>query len=159
MESMSSQPYNDNSINGVTESERNWAMLIHLSLYSIFILNIFAILVPGTLWFLRKADSRFIDEHGKAALNFFLSLAILGLVLGFGLFFLMFAGVIAVPAVALMNFDAALGAGFGGFVFLFGLIGFFMFISLLILILPLLGVKAATAGKTYRYPLCIPFVS
>lgn len=55
---------------------RNWAMLCHLtSLLGLWgpWLNT---LGPLCLWLLRRNDSRFVNEHGKEAVNFNISLAI-----------------------------------------------------------------------------------
>jgi uncharacterized Tic20 family protein len=49
---------------GVTNDERNFAVLIHiLSIVSSF-------LAPLILWLIKRDESPFVDHHGKEALNF-----------------------------------------------------------------------------------------
>jgi uncharacterized Tic20 family protein len=50
--------------------ERTWAMLCHLAALAGCLLPLGNILGPLAIWLLKKNESSFIDEHGKAALNF-----------------------------------------------------------------------------------------
>lgn len=52
------------------KDERTWAMACHLSIF------VAAFVGPLIIWLLKKDESDFIDKHGKAALNFGLSLFI-----------------------------------------------------------------------------------
>jgi uncharacterized protein len=57
----------------LTESERNWAMLCHLSAFSGFFFPFGGIIGPLIFWLSRKDDSVWVNLNGKAALNFNLS--------------------------------------------------------------------------------------
>ncbi len=57
----------------LSSEDRTYAMALHLSgLASLFIG--LAFLGPLVMWLIRKDESEFVDAHGKAALNFHLSI-------------------------------------------------------------------------------------
>lgn len=91
------------SENIITESKesRNWALLCHLSSLSGFIGVPFGnILGPLILWLIKKEEFPFVNEHGKEALNFQISMtlyAIIALILCLifiGFFLLMAIGIV-----------------------------------------------------------------
>lgn len=57
----------------LSETERNWSMLCHLSAFAGFFFPFGGIIGPLICWLSRKEDSMWIDENGKASLNFQLS--------------------------------------------------------------------------------------
>lgn len=58
----------------LSESERNWAMLCHLSAFAGFFFPFGGIIGPLICWLSRKDDSQWVDWNGKASLNFQISL-------------------------------------------------------------------------------------
>jgi uncharacterized Tic20 family protein len=58
----------------LTETERNWSMLCHLSSFAGFLFPFGGIIGPLICWMSRRDDSLWINENGKAALNFNLSI-------------------------------------------------------------------------------------
>jgi len=58
----------------LSESERNWAMLSHLTAFAGFFFPFGGIIGPLICWLSRKDESAWVDENGKAALNFNLSI-------------------------------------------------------------------------------------
>jgi uncharacterized Tic20 family protein len=58
----------------LSESERNWGMLCHLSAFAGYFFPFGGIIGPLICWLSRKDESAWIDENGKAALNFNLSI-------------------------------------------------------------------------------------
>lgn len=58
----------------LTETERNWAMLCHLSAFAGFFFPFGAIIGPLICWLTRKDESAWIYVNGKNALNFQLSM-------------------------------------------------------------------------------------
>jgi uncharacterized Tic20 family protein len=67
-----------------TTSERNWAVFCHLGGFGVYLLP-FAfghILVPLVIWLMKRNDSPFIDENGREALNFQISVTLYGIVAG-----------------------------------------------------------------------------
>ncbi len=55
---------------------RNWAMLCHLSAFAGLVIPFGNILGPLIVWAIKKDDHAFVDEQGKEALNFQLTLTI-----------------------------------------------------------------------------------
>lgn len=58
----------------LTESERNWAMFCHLSSFASVIIPFGGIIGPLICWSSRRYESVFVDAHGKASINFQLSI-------------------------------------------------------------------------------------
>lgn len=63
-----------NEIRVLSESERNWAMFCHLSSFASLIIPFGGIIGPLICWSARRNDSVFVDQHGKASLNYQLSI-------------------------------------------------------------------------------------
>ncbi len=69
--------YDDDYYYAPTAEERKWAMLCHLSALSVYIgLPFGNILGPLIVWLIKRDDSPFVDEHGREAINFHISMAI-----------------------------------------------------------------------------------
>lgn len=104
------------------------AMLCHL----LGILTGF--LGPLILWLVRKDSSRYIDHHGREALNFQLTLLIVMFGLGILTFVLMFVfiGILLVPVMGVL--------------------------AILALVAEIMAAVAAQGGQWYRYPCSIRFV-
>jgi uncharacterized Tic20 family protein len=58
----------------LTETERNWAMLCHLSAFAGFFFPFGGIIGPLVCWLSKRDDSAWINVNGRAALNFNLSI-------------------------------------------------------------------------------------
>lgn len=63
-----------NEIRVLTESERNWAMFCHLSSFASLVVPFGGIIGPLICWSAKKHESAFVDQNGKASLNFQLSI-------------------------------------------------------------------------------------
>ena len=63
-----------NEVRVLSESERNWAMFCHLSTFSSLIIPFGGIIGPLICWSSKKHESVFVDQNGKASLNFQLSM-------------------------------------------------------------------------------------
>jgi uncharacterized Tic20 family protein len=123
----------------VLPETRNWATACHLSAFA-FVLLPFAghILAPLAVWLMKRNESAFVDQHGKAALNFQLSFTIYG-------FFVLFVIVL----IAMKGKELAL---------IFGcLLGFPL--QMFWLISVIMAVIRANDGKPHHYPLTFPFIS
>jgi uncharacterized protein len=59
-----------------TERDKNMAMLCHLTALLGFIIPFGNIIGPVIVWMMGKSESQFIDAHGKASLNFQLSVTL-----------------------------------------------------------------------------------
>ncbi len=71
-----------------SNAERNWAVFCHLGGFAFYLLG-FAlghILVPLALWLIKRDQSAFIEEHGREALNFQISVTLYAIVGGSAVF-------------------------------------------------------------------------
>lgn len=55
------------------QESRQWAMFLHLSLLTGFLLPLAGLVVPIIIWQMKKNDMPEIDVHGKVVLNWILS--------------------------------------------------------------------------------------
>ena len=62
------------------KTENTWAMLCHLSTFSGFFIPLGNVVAPLILWSLQKYDYALVDDQGKEALNFQISIVIYFLV-------------------------------------------------------------------------------
>jgi uncharacterized protein len=58
----------------LSETERNWAMLCHLSAFAGFFFPFGGVIGPLICWLTRRDESSWVNINGKAALNFQLSM-------------------------------------------------------------------------------------
>ena len=117
-----------------TSDERTYALFLHLSLLLHIPLSILAIIAPLIMWNIKKAESPFLDDHGREAINFQITLIIYSILFT----------ILAIPAGLL---TCGIGFSLALFPYILGLIGM---------------IKAATAanrGEFYRYPMNIRFFS
>ncbi|NNJ86297.1 MAG: DUF4870 domain-containing protein [Akkermansiaceae bacterium] len=112
----------------LSDDDRTMGMLVHL----LAILT--GILGSLILWLVKKDQSRFVDHHGKEAVNFQLTMLLYIVVLMvFGLITMGFGMIIAVPLV--------------------------MVIGICGLVFEIMACLAANRGEWHRYPMTIRFIS
>ena len=58
----------------LSETERNWAMFCHLSALAGFFFPFGGIIGPLVCWLSRKDESTWVNENGKASMNFQISM-------------------------------------------------------------------------------------
>lgn len=88
-------------------NEKNWAMLIHLSIFSGYLVPFAGLVVPILIWQLKKNEFPSIDAHGKMVMNFILSMLIYGVIcfalcfvfIGFPLLFALSIAGIVLPII------------------------------------------------------------
>tara|TARA_B100000508_G_scaffold133025_1_gene122500 strand:+ start:821 stop:1336 length:516 start_codon:yes stop_codon:yes gene_type:complete len=146
------------------ENHKNLASLIHLSTFAKFFFPFGNFIAPLLLWTLNKEKS-FVDEHGRQAVNFQLSILLYTLVIG--LICLPFFVVFATNFVSLVetidhhmhevtlndirNISGYAIVFFVAIVFLLGLFVFELYAVITATI-------HAQRGMPYQYPLSIPFI-
>ncbi len=54
----------------VSKDEQNWAMICHLAALSGFVIPLGNVLGPLIVWLIKKDTMPLVDQHGKEALNF-----------------------------------------------------------------------------------------
>ncbi len=62
------------------ENVRNWAMVCHLSALAMLVTGIGALVGPLIVWLLKRDVDPFIDDQGKEALNFQITMMIAAIV-------------------------------------------------------------------------------
>ena len=77
--------------NAIVKEERTWGMLVHIAAFTGFIIPVPGVnfIAPLLIWLLKKEEMPFVDDQGKQAMNFQLSL----LVMAFVCFALMYIGI------------------------------------------------------------------
>ena len=98
------------------QETRNWAMLLHLSILLGYAFPVVGMVVPVVIWQWKRQTLPIIDEHGKMAVNFIISMLVYSLAVGaiglvtcglFGLIYIPFAilGTVGVvfPLIAAMK--------------------------------------------------------
>ena len=120
-----------------TQNIKNYGTMTHLSSFAGYCFPFGNIIAPLVLWTMKKDESNFIDAHGKAAVNFQLSLLLYGILLA----------ILIVPI-------AIFTLGFGLIALVIGIIPFFI----LKIILILYASMKANNGEFYRYPFTIDFI-
>lgn len=89
------QAEGDEQVREVSKDAKTWAMLCHL-------LAIFTgFLAPLIIWLIKKDEEPFVDEHGKEALNFQITVFIASFVSG--ILTMVCVGVFMLLAVAIAN--------------------------------------------------------
>lgn len=108
-------------------SEKQFALFVHLSALIGFFIPLGNIIAPLVMWQIKKNESAFIDDQGKEAVNFNLTLLLVGL---------------ALIVLTLITFGLA--------IFLTAPLGLVLGVVWLIFAI-LAGIKA-NEGVAYRYP-------
>ncbi len=112
-----------------TPADRNYCTLLHASTL-LWMVGI-PIIGPLVMWLIRRKDSPFIDDHGKDAVNFNISVTIYTAI-----------GVL----LTLTGVLACLG------------IPILLGVSVLMIIGAVMGAVAAGQGRYFRYPMCIRLI-
>jgi len=63
-----------NEIRVLSETERNWAMFCHLSAFAGYFIPFGGVIGPLVIWMSKRDESTWVNENGKSALNFQLSM-------------------------------------------------------------------------------------
>ncbi|MCK4511259.1 DUF4870 domain-containing protein [bacterium] len=85
---------------GIPEQARTWAMACHLmALSGVIVQGIGFVLGPLITWLIKKDDHPFIDEQGKEAVNF--QITMLLAMIASALLIFVFIGVVLLPLIAI----------------------------------------------------------
>ncbi len=89
-----------------TDDERLWATFIHLAGLGGFILPTASIFAPLILWLMKRKTSPFIDDHGREAVNFQISVFLYAIVSA--VLMTVCVGFVLVPLVLLLQIIASI---------------------------------------------------
>lgn len=146
----------------VNNHHRNLATFIHLSTFSRFIIPFGNFIGPLVLWAANKNKSEFIDQHGKQAINFQISILLYAILIGtISVPFFIFK---VIKALTIINFN-----GFNNFqinigeasplLYIGGGLGILAVIAFIIeLALIVKASLSARDGNRFKYPLTINFL-
>ncbi|MEM7187786.1 MAG: DUF4870 domain-containing protein [Bacteroidota bacterium] len=147
-----------------SENHKNVAALIHLSTFSKYFFPFGNFLAPLLLWTLNK-EKPFVDEHGRQAINFQLSILLYAIIIA--IVSIPFFAIFATDFVALAEtvdhhvHHVTVGEirNLSGYITLFFVAAIVLFG---IFVFELYAVISATVhanrGELYRYPLSIQFI-
>ncbi|MDO9274737.1 MAG: DUF4870 domain-containing protein [Lutibacter sp.] len=121
----------------VTQNDKNYSSITHLSSFAGCIFPLGNVIAPLVLWSAKKNESAYIDTHGKAAVNFQLSL-------------MLYAFLLAMLIIPLTIFTLGLGL-------IAVILGFIPVILIIIAAIISASIKA-THGEYYHYPFTIEFI-
>ncbi|MHB1058152.1 MAG: DUF4870 domain-containing protein [Rhodanobacter sp.] len=79
-ESVIPPPPSEPQIGGPSAEERQWAMFAHLSALVGVIIPLGSIIGPLVIWLIKKDTMPFVNDQGKEALNFNITVAIAAIV-------------------------------------------------------------------------------
>lgn len=145
-----------------TDKENNMGMFTHFGTLLGYLFPFANIFVPLIIWLSNK-ESEFIEKHGKAVLNFQISLFLYHLVAGilFLIFFLRQIIELGINQEKLDNIvsqNSDILFANNAIKALLILILFYLFLQALNIITTIIGGIRASNGTYYKYPLSIPFI-
>ncbi len=148
----------------ITENQKNIAAFVHLSTFTKYFFPFGNFIAPLLLWTFNK-EHAFVDNHGKEAINFQLSIFIYSLIVG--IICLPFVLIFASDFISLINtIDHSVGhisinelTNLSGYIIVLFIAAILLFG---IFVFELYAVISATIhaakGKLYKYPLSISFI-
>jgi uncharacterized Tic20 family protein len=146
----------------IDNHHKNLATFIHLSTFSRFLIPFGNFIGPIVLWAANKEKSEFIDQHGKQAINFQISVLLYAIIIGtitvpFFIFNL-FNGMDVIDFHGFHNFHINLGKPspllyIGGGLGALAIIGFIVELAFIVR-----ASLSARDGNVYKYPLTINFL-
>lgn len=66
----------------VPPAQRQWAAIAHLASFTVYLTGIGFIIGPLVVWIIKKNEMEFVDDQGKEAINFNISVFIYAIVSG-----------------------------------------------------------------------------
>ncbi|MDO9595593.1 MAG: DUF4870 domain-containing protein [Lutibacter sp.] len=121
----------------ITQNDKNYSSITHLSSFAGWIFPFGNVIAPLVLWIAKKNESAYIDNHGKAVVNFQLSL-------------MLYSFLLALLIIPITIFTLGLGL-------IAVILGIIPVIILIIVSVISASIKA-THGEYYQYPFTIEFI-
>ncbi|MBX3387548.1 MAG: DUF4870 domain-containing protein [Phycisphaeraceae bacterium] len=114
-----------------TPDQRTYATFMHLSLFAVHFTGVI-VLIALAMWLIKRKDSPFIEDHGKEAVNFQISLFLYSLIAG-ALIFTIIGMIIGIPLLIAVYVVAIVGS--------------------------IRAAIAANRGEFFRYPITIRLIA
>jgi uncharacterized protein len=125
------------------DDENVWALLCHAAVLGAFFIPFGNIVGPLIVWMLKRKESELVDQHGKSAVNFQITLSLFVL-----------ACIIALIATFFRAFG---GVSLGWVAWLLFIVLSAALILVLSLVFMIIAMVKASQGETDHYPLTIRF--
>ncbi len=99
----------------IPESERNWAMLCHLSAFAGYFFPFGGIIGPLICWLSKRDESSWVNINGKASLNFQLSILLYMIlatplcIIIIGIPIIVFLGILEIVCIVIASIKASKG--------------------------------------------------
>jgi hypothetical protein len=126
--------------------ERSWAMLCHIAVFLAIVIPFGHVVGPLVVWLVKKDQYPLVDDQGKEALNFQLTMTIFFIIL------------LIVFVVGLLSFIAGDFNGDFPLTFLYSGLALFA-LGIINLVFIIIAAVRSYRGEKYRYPVSIRFVS
>ena len=146
----------------IDNHHKNLATFIHLSTFSRFLIPFGNFIGPIVLWSVNKDKSEFVDQHGKQAINFQISILLYAIIIGTlsvpFFIFKLFKGLDVIDFNGFHNFHINIGEPspllyIGGGLGVLAVLAFIIELALIIK-----ASLSARDGKMFNYPLTIKFL-
>jgi uncharacterized Tic20 family protein len=146
----------------LSNHQKNIATFIHLSTFSRFIIPFGNFIGPIILWITNKDKSEFIDNHGKQAINFQISILLYAVIIGTltipFFIFKVFHGIDFIDFHGFHDFHINIGKP-SPLLYIGGVLGTFAILAFILeLVFIVIASLKARDGEYYRYPLTINFL-
>ncbi|WP_406684555.1 DUF4870 domain-containing protein [Seonamhaeicola sp. MEBiC1930] len=146
----------------LSNHQKNIATFIHLSTFSRFIIPLGNFIGPIILWVANKDKSEFIDNHGKQAINFQISILLYAIIIGTltipFFIFKIFHGIDFIDFHGFHDFHINVGKP-SPLLYIGGILGAFAIVAFILeLVFIVIASLKARDGEYYRYPLTINFL-
>ncbi|REE24558.1 hypothetical protein DFQ09_104330 [Winogradskyella pacifica] len=146
----------------IDNHHKNLATFIHLSTFSRFVIPFGNFIGPIVLWAANKNKSEFIDQHGKQAINFQISVLLYAIIIGTlsvpFFIFKIFRGMDILDFNGFNNFHINIGEP-SPLLYIGGGLGALAIVAFIIeLALIVKASLSARDGNAFKYPLTINFL-
>ncbi len=148
----------------ISENQKNVSAFIHLSTFLKYFFPFANFIAPLLIWTFNK-EKAFVDEHGKQAINFQLSVLVYTILIG--VICLPFFIIFATDFVSLIEtidhnageFSVNNIQNLSGYILLFGLAALLLLGLFIFELYAVINASIhASRGQLYQYPLNIPFI-
>jgi len=119
-------------------AERGWASVVHLAVFIGLAVPLGNVLAPLTIWLLKRHESPLLDDQGREAVNFQISLVVYALVLSAVMLILVLLETTPIFIIGMILGGVAMLAVF---------------------VVIILAAVRANRGERFRYPLSIRWIS
>lgn len=108
----------ENNTTEISQDEKNWALICHISALSGFLIPFGNIIAPLVIWQMKKNELPFVDDQGKEALNFQISMTIYMIVSAFliliaiGILLIIIVGLVSLILTVIAAINASNGTAY-----------------------------------------------